>query len=196
MKLVANSSFECTAIFGSSPTGELVPVHFQLPTSATSAEREKLRYDFCLDIKNTRGQFGHDEVQEWPCGIGMNEKGGINDEEFCKYLNNTIYPLFPDTEDVPGKRVLLKVDSGPGRNCMDLLVKARFCGLYIFPGLPNATSVQQETDRNYGPFKGVIHQNLDAIASRCFTNKVTISLSTSTIGIIVYGGVCPQTGVV
>ena len=193
MKLVANSSFECTAIFGSSPTGELVPVHFQLPTSATSAEREKLRYDFCLHIKNTRGQFGHDEVQEWPCGIGMNEKGGINDEEFRKCLNNTIYPLFPDTEDVPGKRVLLKVDSGLGRNCMDLLVEARFRGLYIFPGLPNATSVQQETDRNYCPFKGVIHRNLDAIASRCFTNKVPISLSTSTIGLIIYGGVCPQT---
>jgi hypothetical protein len=53
----------------------------------------------------------------------MNEKGGMNDEEFCKYLNNMIYPLFPDMEDVPGKHVLLKVDSGPGRNCMDLLVK-------------------------------------------------------------------------
>ena len=69
MKSVAKLSFECTAIFGSSAAGELVPVHFQLPTSATSAEREKLRYDFCLHIKNTRGQFGHNEVGEWPCGI-------------------------------------------------------------------------------------------------------------------------------
>ena len=62
MKSVAKSSYECTAIFGSNAAGELVPVHFQLPTSATSAEREKLRYDFCLHLKNTRGQFGHDEV--------------------------------------------------------------------------------------------------------------------------------------
>ncbi len=77
MKLVAKLSFECTAIFGSSPAGKLVPVYFQLPMSATSAEQEKLRYDFCLHIKNTRGQFGHDKVQEWPCGIGMNEKGGM-----------------------------------------------------------------------------------------------------------------------
>jgi hypothetical protein len=79
---------------------------------------------------------------------------------------------------------------------MDLLVEARFRGLYIFPGLPNATCVQQETDHIYGPFKGVICRNLNAIASRCFANKVPISLSTSTIGLIVYGGVCPQTGVV
>ena len=120
----------------------------------------------------------------------------MNDEEFRKYMNNTIYHLFPDMEDVPGKRVLLKVNSGPGRNCMDLLVEARFSGLYIFPGLPNTTSVQQETDRNYGPFKGVICQNLDAIASRCFANKVPISLSASTIGLIAYGGIFPQTGVV
>jgi hypothetical protein len=73
MKSVAKSSYECTAIFGSNAAGELVPVYFQLPTSATSAEREKLRYDFCLHLKNTRGQFGHDKVREWPCGIGMNE---------------------------------------------------------------------------------------------------------------------------
>jgi len=126
----------------------------------------------------------------------MNEKGGMNDWEFRKYMNNTIYPLFPDMEDVPGKSVLLKVDSGPGRNCMDLLLEARFCGLYIFPELPNATSVQQETDRNYGPFKGAIRRNIDTIASRCFENKVPISLSASTIGLIVYGGICPQTGVV
>ena len=88
------------------------------------------------------------------------------------------------------------MDSGPGRNCMDFFVEARFCGLYVFPGLPNATSVQQETDRNYSPFKGMIHRNIHAIASRCFTNKVPISLSTSTIGLIVYGAVCPQMGVV
>jgi len=198
MKLVAKLSYECNAIFGSNAAGELVPVHSQLPTSATSAEREKLHYDFCFHLKNNRGQFGHDKVREWPCGIGMNEKGGMNDEEFHnhKYLNNTIYSLFPDMEDVPGKRVLLKVDSGPGRNCMDLLFEARFHGLYIFPGLPNATALQQEIDHNYGPFKGVIRQNLDAIVLRCFTQKVPISLPASTIGLIVFVGVCPQTGVV
>jgi hypothetical protein len=57
-------------------------------------------------------------------------------------------PLFPDVEDKPGKCVLLKVDSGPGRNCMDILCKARYCSIMIFPGLPNVTSVEQETDHN------------------------------------------------
>ena len=56
--------------------------------------------------------------------------------------------------------------------------------------------MQQETDRNYNPFKGAIHQNLNAITSQCFAHKVPISLSASTIGLIVFGRVCPQMGVV
>jgi hypothetical protein len=72
------------------------------------------------------GRFGCDEERMWPCTIGLNEKGGMNDEEFDKYINNSIVPLYPDLEDTPSKRVLLKVDSGPGRNGRDLLNKAQF----------------------------------------------------------------------
>jgi hypothetical protein len=46
----------------------------------------------------------------------MNEKGRMTDVEFKKYIDISIIPLFPKLEDTPGKRVLLKVDSGPGRN--------------------------------------------------------------------------------
>ena len=168
MKSVAKSSIKYTCIFGGTATGECsIPVHHQLPTLATIAEHKKLWYDFCQHLKKTRGWFGHDEVRERPCGIGMNEKGGMNDEEFEWYINNTIIPLFPDMEDTTGKRVLLKVDSGPGRNFMSLLVSCKFHGLYLFPGLPNATSVQQETDRNYGLFKKVVSRNLTTLATSC-----------------------------
>ena len=36
---------------------------------------------------------------------------------------------------------------------------------YFYPGLPNATSVQQETDLNDGPFKSVVRNNLREISS-------------------------------
>jgi hypothetical protein len=52
----------------------------------------------------------------------MNEKEGMTDDEFKKYIEYSICPLYPDMEDKPGKRVLLKVDSGPGRNRKDLLM--------------------------------------------------------------------------
>jgi hypothetical protein len=42
----------------------------------------------------------------------MNGKGGMNNEEFERYIDNSIIPLLLDLEDTPGKCILLKVDSG------------------------------------------------------------------------------------
>jgi hypothetical protein len=75
---------------------------------------------------NTCGRFGCEEVREWPGTIGMNKKGGINDNEFNKYIDNSIVLLFPNLKDVPDKRMLLKVDSSPGRNGTALLLKVHF----------------------------------------------------------------------
>jgi hypothetical protein len=54
----------------------------------------------------------------------MNEKGGTTEDEFEKYIENSICPLYPDTmEDPPGRCILLKVDKGPGCNGKELLMK-------------------------------------------------------------------------
>ena len=121
----------------------------------------------------------------------MNEKGGMTDVKFKKYIDISIVSLFPELEDTKGKRVLLKVDSGSGRNGRDLLMKRRFRGLYVYPSLPNATSVQQETDRNYGPFKSVVCNNLREISSAFYAADLSIPLNTSTFGLIVYVGTIP-----
>ncbi len=113
---VAKSSLACTGIFGSNAAGKCVPPHFQLPTNVTAEEREKVRYKFLTHISDTSGKFGCTEERSWPCTIRMNEEGGMTDVEFKKYINNSIVPLYPDLEDMPGKCVLLKVDSGPGCN--------------------------------------------------------------------------------
>jgi hypothetical protein len=126
----------------------------------------------------------------------MNGKGGMNNKEFERYIDNCIVPLFPDLEDMPGKWILHKVDSGCGCNWWDLLNKCRFRGAYIDPGLPSSTSMQQETDINfYGPFKGVVWRNLAKIAITCYAKGITMSLGTSTFRLIVYGGVWPDSGV-
>jgi hypothetical protein len=123
---LAKSSLSCTGIFGSSATLECVPPHWQIPTTAMAVEREKLRADFVQHFMKTCGRFGCKEVREWPATIGMNKKGGMNDNEFKKYIDNSIVPLFPNLEDVPSKCMLLKVASSPGRNGTALLLKARF----------------------------------------------------------------------
>jgi hypothetical protein len=100
----AKSSLSCTGIFGSNAAGEeCVPIHWQLPTAATTEDREKLRFDFLPHVSSTRGRFGCEEERVWPCTIGMNKKGGMNNEEFDKYIDNSIAPLYPDLEDTQGK---------------------------------------------------------------------------------------------
>ena len=57
----------------------------------------------------------------------------MDDDEFEKYLMNSIVPLFPHAKDKKGHRVLIKVDSGPGRLSMKLLVKLRLLGFVLYP---------------------------------------------------------------
>ena len=68
-------------------------------------------------------------------------------------------PLFPDAQDVRGKRVIMKADSGPGRMELGFLAEARTLGFIIYPGVPNTTAVTQETDQSYGPFKTQFQKN-------------------------------------
>ena len=55
--------------------------------------------------------------------FGQNKKGGMESEEFAKYLFGSIVILFPHAKDKPGHRVLLKVDLRPGRMNLNLLAK-------------------------------------------------------------------------
>jgi hypothetical protein len=81
----------------------------------------------------------------------MNKRAGMNAIKLEKYLKNSILPLYPDIQDFPGKRVVLKVDSGPGCLNVQMLANLRLHGgLYLVPGVPNMTHKTQETDQNYG----------------------------------------------
>ncbi len=119
----------------------------------------------------------------------------MDNDEFEKCLKNNIIPLFPDALDVPGKRVMLKVDSGPGRMNIELLVELHLLGFYLYPSVPNTTAVSQETDQNYGPFKTQFQKNLAAVVmeQRLEQNK-SVSLQPWIVGLIVFGGTDPVTG--
>jgi len=64
------SSLSCAGIFGSNAAGECVPIHWQLPTDATTEDRKKLRFDFLRHVCRTRGRFGYKEERVWSCTIG------------------------------------------------------------------------------------------------------------------------------
>ena len=192
-KGTSKSSLTTTFITGSNAAGEAIPPHFQFQTSAQSGENMKLNNNMMEFVPPIVGKFGHATEREFPCTFGMNEKGGMDDAEFQKYIMGSIVVLYPDARDVKGKRVMIKVDSGPGRIQPGMLATLRLLGFYLFPGVPNTTSVSQETDRNYGLFKTQFRKNLDRIVqNRIYQNK-SVSLQPWLVVLVVFGGVDPET---
>jgi len=128
--------------------------------------------------------------------FGMNEKGGMDMEEFAKYLRNAIMPLYPNAAPEFGKWVFLKCDSGPGRLNLDLLADLRSDGFILFPGVPNTTAVTQETNQNYGPFKTQYCKNLDAVVDARLKQEKSTAMAPWQVGLIVYGGTNIETGLI
>jgi hypothetical protein len=73
--------------------------------------------------------------------------------------------MWPDAADIPGKRVLYKIDGGPGRLDEGALADSRSRGIYLFPGVQNTTQVTQETDQSYGQFKSDVISNIAALTT-------------------------------
>jgi hypothetical protein len=103
---VAKSLLAYTGIFGSNTAGECMLPHWQLPTSVTEAERERIQVNFLMHIQSTRRRFGFEEERVFSMTIGMNEKGGMTNDELDCYVKNSVFPLFSYLVDGPGMRVL------------------------------------------------------------------------------------------
>jgi hypothetical protein len=191
---VNKSGYSATIIFGSNAAGEPLPPHFQLKSTAQTAETQRMSTSWFQHTHVILVKYGFDEQQDRPCTFGMNEKAGMNSIELQKYIDNAILPLFPDMEDVPGKRVLLKVDSGPGRTNLEMLATLRLQGCYLVPGVPNTTAVTQETDQNYGPFKLAYRKNIGRLSQARFEKDMAVHITD--LPLLVFGGHCTKSGAV
>jgi hypothetical protein len=187
------SGYSSTIICGSNAAGEPIPPHFQLKTAAQTDEGQRLSVDWFTNVKNIVAKFGYPERRPFPCTFGMNEKAGMNSVELDKYINNSIVPLYPDIADTAGKRVIMKVDSGPGRMNLEMLARLKLIGLYLIPGVPNTTGQTQETDQNYGPFKGSFRGNIRTLSQARFAEGLSVRVTD--LPLLVFGGRCASTGV-
>jgi hypothetical protein len=61
--------------------------------------------------------------------------------------------IFKDLVDIPGMRVMIKVNSGPGRSDLKFLAWRRTHEVIVYPGVPITTAVSQEMDQAYGGIK-------------------------------------------
>ena len=90
--------------------------------------------------------------------------------------------LFPDIEDVDGKRVLLKSDGGPGRSHQEYLALSKLDGLVHYPGLPNGT-LFQEFDQLFALLKTMIKKN----RNRIWEVKFSIDHEHAKVGLMDFG---------
>jgi hypothetical protein len=108
-KVPCKNLLTSTLITGSTAAGEAFPPHIQYMTKAKTSETMRLNVDIAEHVPWVLGKFGCKEECTWPVSFKQNEKGGMDEEEFAKYLFDSIVPLFPHAKDKPGHRVLLKV---------------------------------------------------------------------------------------
>jgi hypothetical protein len=162
----SKTSDACTIVAGSNAAWEPLPVHFQLPSKA---KRDNYRFNLEIldNMQTVNVRFGHSFNVKLPPTFGFNEKGGMDNTEFSRYLLDLVSRLYPDRADVPGRRVIVKVDSGPGRNCEELKALLRTEGIYLIMGVPNGTATGQEADQpsNYGTFKPSFRRNRNRLYS-------------------------------
>jgi len=170
------SSFSLTLIVGGTTVGETVPPHFQLTTDGQSEELQVWNTSLIRYVHHIRGRFGYGKEKYQPCTFGMNDKGGMNTDEFEEYVKNSLVTLYPDAADKPGRQVLLKADSGPDRKNTNLMAYLHVRGFYFIPGLPNSTHVTQEMELLIGELKSVFYKNLGTLTSGCLIATVLFLL--------------------
>lgn len=139
------SSYTATMVGGTFASGEKFPEHYQLPTDAKAKENEGIYLEFLEDMLGTKATYLGKDSKFWSATHNVNEKGGMNKEDFAAYIEKNFIPLVADdVADIPGKRVVLLVDGGPGRTNKQLLMSLKARGIYLFPcGPPNTTHILQ-----------------------------------------------------
>ena len=103
--------------------------------------------------------------------------------------------MFTDTvADKPGKRVLIKIDSGRGRRNFEMLAQVKNIGFYLYPGVPNTAIISQENDQNYGMFKSAAFIfNLGMVVQDRNELGMNTNVSITFIGLLIFGGTDPIT---
>ena len=160
------SGLSSSLMCGSNAAGEPMPLHIMFSSSASHEENYSVNPAWLVGLPRVAAKFGHDEVQCFPPTVTTNEKGGTDARVLAQVLKRYILTLFPDSADEPGKKVLIKIDGGPGRLDVVSLAELRTLGCYVFPGVQNTTHITQETDQNYGQFKSLLRKHIHLLLNK------------------------------
>ncbi len=166
------SSCHVTGVYATNAAGESLPPMYIFDSGAKVVDNFQVQLQWLDGLPSVTGRFGCLQQIESGSFYSVRSRGSMDDSLLNDYINQVILPLYPNIskatafEPTTGKLlhgpVILKLDSGPGRMVasFDSILRREELaekGLIIMPGLPNATSVQQEIDALYGAFKSATY---------------------------------------
>ncbi|KAI2493544.1 hypothetical protein MHU86_21011 [Fragilaria crotonensis] len=174
------SSRHVTGVYATNAAGEVLPPMFIFDSNAKTDENFRVKNSWLEGLPTITGRFGCPTLIESSSFYAVRSKGSMDDSLLNSYIEDVLLPLYPNINktasfDATGKLlagpVVLKLDSGPGRivaSHESILKREGYFerGLIILAGLPNATSVQQEMDALYGPFKSATYSRGEMVVMR------------------------------
>jgi hypothetical protein len=175
------SARHVTGAYATNATGEALPPFYIFDSCAKLWENFRVKVEWLEGLPLVTGRFGCPTVIESGSFYEVCPRGSMDDSLLNDYIDKVIVSLYPNMhktavfDPVTGKLnqgpVILKVDAGPGEIVLSeaiLLKREQFFerGLIILLGLPNATSIQQEMDALYGPFKSATYARGEKVAQQ------------------------------
>jgi hypothetical protein len=167
------SARHVTGVYATNSAGEALPPFYIFDSCAKTSENFRVKVEWLEGLPSVTGRYGCPTIVESGSFYAVRSRGSMDDSLLNDYIERVIVPLYPNMnktavfDPITGKLnqgpVILKVDAGPGRIVTsDAILSKREQlferGLIILMGLPNATSVQQEMDALYGPFKSATYR--------------------------------------
>ena len=167
------SARQVTGAYATNAAGEALSPFYIYDWSAKSDDNFRVKVDWLVGLPTVSGRYGCPTFVESSSFFAVRPCGLMDDTLLTQPIHRGCrYPSVPkyaqdhnlrrkDRKVKPMPRYL-KVDAGPGRIVSSATILAHRealleRGLIILMGLPNATSVQQEMDTLYGPFKSVTY---------------------------------------
>ena len=166
------SARHVTGAYATNAAGEALPPFYIFDSSAKLEDNFRVRVSWLTGLPTVSGRFGCPTQVESCSFFAVRPRGSMDETLLNAYIKQVIVPLYPNMhktaifDPVSGKLnqgpVILKLDAGPGRIVSSAIILAKReeffeRGLILLMGLPNATSVQQEMDALYGPFKSATY---------------------------------------
>ena len=147
-------------------------------SAAKDAKKRKVKPSWVKNLPRVVGQWGFD-LKGWVDSHFASRPNGSMDEDLYMQTVSFFASCYPDLapkflwdgDDVIEGPIMLKSDSGIGRNCKSVRAvkfrrKMHMRGCLQLPGLPNSTSVSQEMDQLYTGFKGKTDDRAEEIFER------------------------------